>query len=118
LVFSRLLGHPIDRPAAVWQRYQGQRPEAKVAFWLQQAPISTISAGMRLYIGLRQPSLVRWSRDNWLTLRNLPTWDSGIGLHIAEIDASAMRSGDDIEFTYRHAADGDWLGRNYQITLS
>lgn len=118
LAFSKMLGHPIDRPEAVWQRYRGQRPEAKVAFWLQQAPISTITSGVRLYIGLHQPSLVRWSKDNWQTLRNLPTWDSGIGLHIAEIDSSSLQPDEGIEFTYRHAADAEWVGRNFKININ
>jgi glucoamylase len=117
LVFSHLRGEPIDRPHAVWQRYQGQRPQAAIAFWLQQAPISRMDAGMRLYIGLHQPSLVRWGSNNWQHIRNLPTWDSGMGLHIAEIDTSAMQPGETIDFTYRRALDGKWLGQNLKITI-
>lgn len=117
LVFSHLAGEPIDRPHAVWQRYQGQRPRAAIAFWLQQAPISRMNAGMRLYIGLHQPSLVRWGTNNWQHIRNLPTWDSGIGLHIAEIDTSRLTAGGNIEFTYRRNSDGAWVGRNYTIEI-
>lgn len=117
LVFSYLTGEPVDRPHAVWQRYQGRRPRASIAFWLQQAPIGRMNAGMRLYIGLHQPSLVRWGSNNWQHIRNQPTWDSGIGLHIAEIDARAMLAGETIDFTYRRASDGSWVGRNYQIVI-
>ena len=117
LVFSRLAGEPIDRPHAVWERYQGQRPQASIAFWLQQAPVGKINAGMKLYIGLHQPSLVRWGLNNWQKIRNLPTWDSGIGLHIAEIDTSNLKPGETINFTYRRAADGVWVGQNYTIVI-
>jgi glucoamylase len=117
LVYAYLTGEPIDRPHAVWQRYQGQRPRATITFWLQQAPISRMNAGMRLYIGLHQPSLVRWGRNNWQHIRNLPTWDSGIGLHIAEIDSRNLRTGETVEFTYRHAQDGAWIGQNYKIVI-
>ncbi len=117
LVCSYISGEPVDRPQAVWQRYQGQRPRAHIIFWLQQAPISRMSAGKRLYIGLHQPSLVRWGVNNWQHIRNMPTWDSGIGLHIAEIDASRLHAGDTINFTYRHASDGTWVGKNYNIAI-
>ena len=118
LVFSHLTGEPIDRPHAVWQRYQGQRPTASIAFWLQQAPVSRINQGMSLYIGLHQPSLVRWGINNWQHIRNLPTWDSGIGLHIAEIDTTAMQDGESIEFTYRRNSDGAWVEQNYKVAIT
>ena len=117
LVFSRLAGEPIDRPHAVWERYQGQRPQASIAFWLQQAPVGKINAGMKLYIGLHQPSLVRWGQNNWQKIRNLPTWDSGIGLHIAEIDTRNLKPDERIDFTYRRAGDGVWVGQNYTIVI-
>ncbi|MEJ2451425.1 MAG: glycoside hydrolase family 15 protein [Gammaproteobacteria bacterium] len=117
LVFSYLSGEPIDRPHAVWQRYQGQRPRAATAFWLQQAPVSRIYQGMRLCIGLHQPSLVRWSSNNWQHIRNVPTCDSGIGLHIAEIDTTKMHPGNKLEFTYRRNGDGAWAGQNYMVEI-
>jgi len=118
LAYSYLSGGvPIDRPYAVWERYQGKRPSAAIAFWLQQAPISRINAGMKLYIGLHQPSLVRWGIDNWQSIRNLPTRDSGIGLHIAEVDTSRLPAGESIEFTYRRNSDGVWAGRNYKVMI-
>jgi len=118
LAYSHLAGGvPIDRPAAVWERYQGQRPQASIGFWLQQAPISKLSTGMKLYIGLHQPALVRWGINNWQSIRNVPTWDSGIGLHIAEIDTSRLPAGASIEFTYRRNSDGIWVGENYHIVM-
>lgn len=117
LAFSYLEGCPIDRPQVVWERYQGKRPKAKIAFWLQQAPIGTITAGMRLYIGLHQPSVVRWTQNAWQTLRNFPTQDSGIGLHVVEIDSRTLSAGESIEFTYRKADDGEWVGRNFRISV-
>jgi len=118
LAYSYLAGSiPIDRPKPVWDRYQGQRPIAKIGFWLQQAPISKLHTGMKLYIGLHQPSLVRWGINNWQSIRNISTWDSGIGLHIAEIDTSRLPAGESIEFTYRRNHDGVWAGGNFQVTM-
>lgn len=117
LVFSRQTGNPVDRPACVWRRYQGEMPETEYAFWLQQAPISHLNPGRKLYIGLHQPATIRWGINGWQHVRNMPTADSGFGLHIAEIDTSAMAEGSCVNFTYRNAASGEWVHQDYQVSI-
>ncbi len=117
LVFSRLAGAPVDRPASVWQRYQGLVPTIQHAFWLQQAPISHLQVGMKLYIGLHQPATIRWGINGWQNIRNLPTGDSGIGLHIAEIDTTRLAEGDEVNFTYRDAGSGEWIKQDYRLSI-
>ena len=117
LVFSRQAGHPVDRPESVWQRYQGHAPKIKHAFWLQQAPIGHIHSGMKLYIGLHQAATIRWGINDWQNVRNLPTRDSGIGIHIAEIDSSALTECDSVIFTYRSTQSGEWIQRDYRISI-
>jgi len=52
LMVSRNLEHPVDRPRAVWRRYQGRRPVAPHAFWWLHAPIRTFHAGALLAAAL------------------------------------------------------------------
>ena len=118
LVFSRKAGHPVDRPESVWQRYRGQPPKIQHAFWLQQAPIGQMHAGKKLYIGLHQASIIRWGSNNWQQIRNLPTWDSGIGIHVAEIDASKLKAGDCIDFTWYASANGEWIKQDYRVSIA
>lgn len=117
LVFSRHAGYPVDRPECVWQRYQGRAPVITHAFWLQQAPITRIEAGVTLYIALHDAATLRWGVNQWQHARDLPTQDSGIGLHIADIDTSALAVGDSIDFTYQNAATGEWINQDFSITL-
>ena len=52
LLASRKLGRPYDRPAATWQRYQGNRPSIQMAIWMPQAPVYRIRAGQTLLVAL------------------------------------------------------------------
>ncbi len=93
LLVSRHLGHPIDRPRAVGQRYRGQRPAARHAFWWPHAPIAGLSAGARLAVALPLPAVVHWGRDGWRDVADEPTRDSGLGFHVAILEASGLKSG-------------------------
>src|SRR6185436_15669596 len=61
LMVSCHLGHPFDRPAALWQRYGGRVPDARAAIWCPHAPIGRIARGRSLVIALPKDAMVRWS---------------------------------------------------------
>jgi glucoamylase len=101
LTISRQLGWPIDRPSAVWRRYQGQRPVARRAFWALHAPIGEIEPGSRLIIALPRPALVRWRIDGGRSTGETGTLDTGLGFHAAEIDTANLATGRRIWFDWK-----------------
>jgi glucoamylase len=117
LLISRHQGYPIDRPRAVWQRYRGHRPVARHAFWWPHAPIAVIPAGTRLVVALTLPAIVHWGRDGWRDVADLPTSDSGLGFHVAVLEASELAPGTRIDFTWQWRQSGDWRGRDYAVTV-
>lgn len=118
LVVSRQIGHPFDRPAAVWRRYGGERPKAEHAFWWQHAAIASVSAGARLAVALDGAARVHWSRDGWRTSTDVATADSGLGFHVAVLDIAALPPDTRIEFTWLDAATGKWHDRNEAVTIT
>lgn len=117
LAVSRQLGHAYDRPHSVWERYRGQRPMLRHAIWLPQAPIASITAGHRLLVALFAPGTVHWGTNGWQSLRDSATQDTGLGVHIVELDATTLRPGQWIDFTYRHRDTGEWAGQDYRIRV-
>lgn len=115
LATSHHLGHPSDRPEAVWQRYQGKRPQPGRAFWLPQAPISTIAAGMSLIIALPRPAILHWSGDDWQSTADTPTRPIGLGLHGVEIPSDRLDQTDGIVFTWRWQDNRAWAGQNVAV---
>ena len=118
LLISRQLGHPYDRPSASWKRYQGQRPLIQNAIWLPQSPSQEIGVGQTLLIGLFEPSTIHWGVDGWQLIQDTATQDTGIGLHVAELETKTLRSGQRIDFTLQGAHGGEWLGRNFSIAVA
>lgn len=117
LLVSRQLGRPFDRSSIVWQRYQGQRPQIQHAFWLPQAPIRTICRGAELFIAIDEPAVIRWGIDGWQNIQDVATRDSGLGLHYARLGTQTLRPGQRIDFTFRAAASGRWIGQDYVLTV-
>jgi glucoamylase len=93
LLASRGLGRPFDRPDAVWRRYKGRRRAAVRAFWTPAAEIVAIDAGQRLVVLLPRAARVHWGIDGWRNAADVATEESGLGTHVAELDASALTPG-------------------------
>ena len=85
LVISRHLRYPVDRPAAAWQRYRGQRRRAKRALWFPHAPIGSFPAGSRLIVVLPRPAIIHWGHDGWQATADVATVPAGLGLHAADL---------------------------------
>ncbi len=117
LVTSRSLGYPIDRPAAAWRRYGGQRPEAARAIWCLHAPIRRIRHGQGLIIALSRPALIHWGIDGWNDVTDAKTVDMGLGQHGLEIGAAALSQARMINFTFEWRDDQRWIGKDYQVDI-
>ena len=118
LAISRELGRAVDRPEAVWTRYEGRRPAIARAVWTEAAPISRIPAGVPLSVGINDPARVRWTGDGWRTVEEIDTRDVGIGLHVAELETVRLAAGARIELTFERTANGEWAGRNFEIDVT
>jgi glucoamylase len=118
LFASRQRGRPLDLPAAVWQRYQGERPDVRNAFWLPQAPLNEMAPATVLYVGLYESGTIHWGVDDWREPQDVLTQDTGMGVHIARLATQDLRNGARILFTYRSTQTDVWAGRDYTVSVS
>ncbi len=117
LMVSRHIGHPCDRPAAVWQRYAGRRPEARRAVWCLHAPIGKITRGMTLIVAVPRAALVHWGIDGWQKIADGETEDTGLGLHTLELDAAALSGARSVDFTFQWRGTGAWAGSDFHVAI-
>ena len=115
LMVSRHLGRPVDRPRAVWRRYQGRRPAVRHAFWWQHAPIKGFDAGARLAVALPRAALVHWGSEGWHNAMDEPTHDSGLGFHVASLDVGRLPPGQRVVFTWQWRNTSAWHNQNYEV---
>ena len=118
LMVSRHLGYPVDRPSAVWARYEGRRPATAKAIWCPHAPVARFARAGGLMIAVPSPALVRWSVDGWQTVQDTPTRDTELGLHAIELDAALLGNAGQIDFTVQWQPSGDWVGQNFHVAIS
>ena len=68
------LSRPFDRPAAVWERYRGERPLLTRVLWTEQAPVAQHSRRLRAHASrCASPAPIRWGLDGWQDVREQET---------------------------------------------
>ncbi|MEO7243381.1 MAG: glycoside hydrolase family 15 protein, partial [Variovorax sp.] len=117
LVASRALGRPFDRPRAVWDRYQGQRPEPDHAIWLPQCPFARIRRGQSLTLALPREARVHHGLDGWQRLADVDTEELGLSLHGVHFDAAALAGATSLDFTFFWKGAQSWEGRDFHVAL-
>lgn len=116
LALARAAGQPVDRPAAVWQRYGGVRPQAGRTIWTPGAPLDHCTAA-GLWIVLPGPALLHLGFDGWNDAADAHTVESGCGLHGCMLDAAQLAGRASVEFTWRDTRDGGWHGTEYRLEV-
>jgi glucoamylase len=116
LAASRILKRPFDRPAAVWERYRGERPALARVIWCPHAPAPEVPEGCALTIALPEPGAVRWGLDGWQDVREQDTSANSLDLHLLDIDTPRLRAGRRIDLTFRYGSN--WAGRDFSILVT
>ncbi|HRP08395.1 MAG TPA: hypothetical protein PLL69_07895, partial [Gemmatimonadales bacterium] len=106
-----------DTPPQTVQRYQVERHRSPFHPWWLGRQNREMPAGMILRIRLRAAATVHWSSDDWRSIHDTPTRDTGLGVHLADLDTAALSGGSRVRFTL-HWTDADhWEGRDFELLI-
>jgi glucoamylase len=111
-------GDVFDMPPQPRRRYQIDNVGTRFCAWRSNNKCRGMAAGLIVRIELPAVAVVHWSADDWQTVRDTPTRDSGFGVHVADLDTVGIPAGGSVVFTMRWAADSRWEGRDYQIAIT
>jgi glucoamylase len=118
LVRSLREGVVFDMPDLPYERYVRHRVEARHAIWCTANKIRVMRAGRVLRVQTTCPVLVHWSRDQWNTRRDTEAHESaGLGIWLADLDATALAPGAAVEFTLYYPQEGRWEGQDYRVSI-
>jgi glucoamylase len=90
------------------QRYQKERRAASFQIWTPKQRRKRVARGKDLRIDLPAAAKIRWSSDNWETLAEVATTDSGLGVHYAVLNTSKLPSGAQVRFTFFWPEKNAW----------
>jgi glucoamylase len=108
-----------DMPRDSYERYVIQNTRGDLALWRFNHKVESFAEGRRLRIEVLAPAVVHFTTDNWQTVQDRMTCDSGVGFHFADLPTATMRAGETLEFTFRWPASADhWEGRNFHLAVT
>ena len=76
-----------------------------------------MAKGMTLRIQLAGAATVRWSSDQWATSHDTDTRNTGLGVHIVDIETKALPVGARLVFTVHWRQDDRWEGANFEVAI-
>lgn len=117
LIRSLADGCVFDMPPQPVQRYQVQKAPTAFPTWRFDFQRRAIPVRSQLRLELLAPATVRWSSDDWVTLRDTSTKDSGLGVHFANLPTGRLAAGRRVRFTFYWPQAGRWEGRDFEIRI-
>jgi glucoamylase len=117
LVRSIEEGQIFDCPPQTVKRYIKEKHPAIYASWRFNHKIRTIKKGLKLRVEVLAPAVIHWSTDNWKMVVDTPTHDTGLGLHIADLDVSMLNCEARILFTYYWRESKNWEETNFSVVI-
>ncbi len=110
-------GRVFDMPPESVQRYQVDRIRSPFAMWRFNHKCRSIPAGKVLRVEVLAPAIVHWSRDAWHMVEDTRTWDTGLGVHVADLPTDALPPGARAVFTFFWPEADRWEGIDFAVTI-
>ncbi len=117
LTCSLAEGRVFDLPPQTVHRYLEAPAPCRLAVWRFNNKIRNMSPGRILRVEVLAPAVVHWSADDWRTVADLPTTDTGVGIYFADLPASALESDTTIRFTFRWPEADRWEGADFTVAV-
>lgn len=110
-------GRIFDLPPQTVQRYLTDKTVSPRLVWRFNHKIRSMPVGKILRVETLTPATVHWSADDWTTVQNASTHDTGLGVHTVDLATDAAPEGSQIKFTF-HWSDADrWEGKDFIVRV-
>jgi glucoamylase len=110
-------GRVFDMPPQAVQRYIERRTASPYSLWRFNHKCQTLPAGRRLRVEVLAPARIRWSSDEWKTSGDIETRDTGLSLHVADLDTQGLQKGKKISFTLYWPGEDRWEGSSFEVRV-
>ncbi len=111
-------GHVFDMPECTQERYLRKRVDSPLAVWRFNLKCTKMQIGKTLRIETLASAVIHWSDDEWRTVRDTPTRDSGFGLHLVDLPTSSLPVGAIVRFTFFWDTAGKWEGKDFAVAIA
>ena len=110
-------GRVFDTPPQTTERYLVKQIGTPYTVWRFNNKCHAMLPGKTLRIEVLAPAMVHWSTDNWRTVTDTDTRDTGLGLHVADLSTEKSKPETQIVFTFYWPGDRRWEGNDFTIEV-
>ena len=110
-------GKVFDQPPQAVERYLKNKASAKYFNWRFNNKTRTLPRGRKLRILLMDAARVHWSFDNWQSVNDNDSVDSGWNIQHLDLPTETLAAGRQIVFTFYWNNAARWEGTNYQVIV-
>jgi glucoamylase len=110
-------GRVFDQPPQTVQRYLVGKQRCDHLLWMLQNKVRTQPCGKKLRIALPSAAIIVWSSDGWKAVHQLPTRDTKLGVHIADLPTGELTPSSSVDFTFRWQPEDRWEGVDYTVAI-
>ncbi len=96
-------GRVFDLPPQTVVRYLVNRVESPRVLWRPEHRRRSMPVGKVLRVELPEPAVIRWNAGGRWGGRDVPTRDSGLGVHHADLPTAGLAPGDAVRFMIARA---------------
>ncbi len=107
-----------DTPPQTVARYLKDKAASNRVIWRFDNQRTWIAPGDVLRIEALAPAAVHWTSDGWQTSHERKTRDTGLGIHVADLDTGKLTSRQTVELTFFWTDAERWEGRNFRVVVS
>lgn len=117
LLHSLMDGRVFDTPPQTVERYIKAKTESGRVTWRFNNKCLTIPTGKILRIELLAMATVRWSVDNWQTVTDTETHDTGLNIYIVDLPIETVSANTTLLFSFHWAALNTWEGTDFSVRI-
>lgn len=110
-------GKTFDQPPQTVQRYIVQKQRSTHFGWRFNNKARSMPQGKQLRLALMSPARIHWSFDNWQTVRDTDTRNSGLDMHYADLPSDVLAGGTEVVFTFFWVEVQRWEGANFSVLV-
>lgn len=110
-------GRVFDMPPQTVERYLVEKTESLFMVWCFNHKIRILPAGKILRITTPASAIIHWSDDDWNTVHDTTTRDTGLAIHIADLATESLPEGKQVKFTIYWPDTGHWEGTDFFVRI-
>jgi glucoamylase len=108
-------GRVFDMPPQPRQRYLLTTRGSPYTVWRLNHKCRTMPVGSTVRVEVPAPAIVHWSVDEWQTVHDTATRDTGLSMHLTELPTASLPEGAVVRFTLYWPAIQRWEGRDFAV---